>query len=183
MTEANNVVELTDEKIESLDIELRKVSTVPRCLVVSMKGYIDTYNAPHFQRRVAEVFNAGYIRLIFDFSGISYISSTGIGAFTSVLKNVKPRGGDMVLLGMIDRVFEVFQLLGFSSFFNITNTVEEAIDYLSIQSRSTHEGPFPKVFGCPSCGKRLKAPRHGRFRCSECKTILVINKSGQVLLG
>ncbi len=182
MTEANNIAELTDEKIEFLDIELRKVSTVPGCLVVSMKGYIDTYNAPHFQRRVTEVVNAGYIRLIFDFSGISYISSTGIGAFTQVLKNVKPRGGDMALVALIERVFEVFQLLGFSNFFNITDRLEEAVRLLAIQSESAGKGPFPKVFSCPICGKRLKASKDGRFRCSECKTILVINKSGQVSL-
>ena len=183
MTEANNTMELTDEKIESLDIKLQKVSTVPGCLIVSMKGYIDTYNAPQFQRQVEKVVKAGYTRLIFDFSGITYISSTGIGAFTHFLKDVRPRGGDMVFVGLIRRVLEVFELLGFSHFFHIVDTLDEAVGMLDVQSKNAGGELFPKVFGCPICSKRLKAPKDGRFRCPECKTILVIDKNGHVSLG
>jgi anti-sigma B factor antagonist len=96
---------------------------------------------------------------------------------------VKPRGGDLVLVGMAKRVFEVFQLLGFSSFFNIEKTLEEAIEMLKTQSKQDIEGPFPKVFGCPICAKKLRASKAGRFRCSECKSILIINETGQVSLG
>ncbi|MCP4178729.1 MAG: anti-sigma F factor antagonist, partial [bacterium] len=42
---------------------------------------------------------------------------------------------------------------------------------------------FPKIFRCPICSKKLKASKAGRFRCSECKTILAIDNSGQVFLG
>ena len=60
MAEENTVAELTGEQIESLEIQVRKVSKIPGCVIVSMKGYIDTYNAPQFQRRVENVINAGY---------------------------------------------------------------------------------------------------------------------------
>ncbi|MBE6350425.1 MAG: anti-sigma F factor antagonist, partial [Spirochaetaceae bacterium] len=42
---------------------------------------------------------------------------------------------------------------------------------------------FPKIFACPVCSKKLKAVKSGRFRCSECKTILAIDEQGQVFLG
>ncbi|MFQ3547304.1 MAG: anti-sigma F factor antagonist, partial [Termitinemataceae bacterium] len=42
---------------------------------------------------------------------------------------------------------------------------------------------FPKIFSCPICSKKLKAVKSGRFRCSECKTILAIDNAGQVFLG
>jgi anti-sigma B factor antagonist len=183
MAEENTVAELTGDQIESLEIQVRKVGKIPGCVIVSMKGYIDTYNAPQFQRRVENAINAGYNRLIFDFSGITYISSTGIGAFTYFLKEVKPRGGDMVFVGLIRKVLEVFELLGFSHFFHIVETLDEAVGMLDVQSNSAGGGLFPKVFACPICRKRLKAPKDGRFRCSECKTILVIDKTAQVSLG
>jgi anti-sigma B factor antagonist len=183
MAEENTVAELTGEQIESLELQVRKVSKIPGCVIVSMKGYIDTYNALQFQRQVENAINAGYNRLIFDFSGITYISSTGIGAFTYFLKEVKPRGGDMVFVGLIRRVIEVFELLGFSHFFHIVETLDEAVGMLDVQSNSAGGGLFPKVFACPICRKRLKAPKDGRFRCSECKTILVIDKTAQVSLG
>ena len=183
MAAENTIAELTDEQIESLELKLQKVGSVPGSVLISMKGYIDTYNASHFQRRVDEAIQAGYCRLIFDFSGITYVSSTGIGAFTHFLKEVRPRGGDLVLVGMITRVFEVFQLLGFSSFFNIEKTLEEAAEMLKTQSKQDVEATFPKVFGCPICAKKLRASKAGRFRCSECKSILVVNETGQVSLG
>jgi anti-sigma B factor antagonist len=183
MATENMIAEPTDEQIESLELKFQKVSSVPGGVAVSMKGYIDTYNASHFQRQVDKAIQAGYCRLIFDFSGVTYVSSTGIGAFTHFLKEVRPRGGDLVLVGMITRVFEVFQLLGFSSFFNIEKTKEEAAEMLRTQSKQDIERPFPKVFGCPICAKKLRASKAGRFRCSECKSILVINESAQVSLG
>ena len=183
MVAENTIAESTGEQIKSLDLELQKVGSVPGCAVVAMKGYIDTYNTPPFQRQVEKAIQAGYCRLIFDFSGITYVSSTGIGAFTQFLKKAKPRGGDLVLVGMIPSVFEVFQLLGFSSFFNIEKTLQEAVEILKTQSRQGLEGPFPTVFACPICAKKLRASKGGRFRCSECKSILLIDQSAQVSLG
>ncbi|MFW6234996.1 MAG: anti-sigma F factor antagonist, partial [Spirochaetota bacterium] len=33
------------------------------------------------------------------------------------------------------------------------------------------------------CSTKLKASKSGRFRCSNCKTILAIDAAGQVFLG
>ena len=88
----------------------------------------------------------------------------------------------MVLLGIQPKVYEVFQLLGFSQFFNIKDTIENAVLYFKSGS-SNDEAIFPKVFACPICSKKLKALKPGRFRCSECKTILAIDNAGQVFLG
>ena len=43
---------------------------------------------------------------------------------------VQVTNGDVVLLEIQPKVYEVFQLLGFSQFFNIKNTAEEAMDAL-----------------------------------------------------
>ena len=78
---------------------------------------------------------------------------------------------------------EVFQLLGFSQFFNIKENLEEAVAFFAQKGEALQAGPFPKIFKCPICSKKLKAVKPGRFRCSECKTILAIDNAGQVLLG
>ena len=181
--EEHNVVGLAGEQIDSLSLELKKVDEVAGCAIVSMKGYIDTYNSPHFQRQVDKAIQAGYSWLIFDFSAITYISSAGVGAFISFLKNVRPRGGDLVLVGMVPRVFEVFQLLGFANFFHTEQSLEDAVELMKAQSHAEAEKLFPKIFSCPICAKRLKTVRAGRFRCGECKTFLVVGDTGRVSLG
>ncbi len=172
-----------DEKDDSLKIRLQKIEEVPGCLVLYLTGYIDTYNSNYFQKRVARTIESGFIRLIFHCAGLNYVSSTGIGSFTAFLKAVKPRAGDLVLLEIQPKVYEVFQLLGFSQFFNIKENLEESVAYFADKGTTGQAGPFPKIFKCPICGKKLKATKPGRFRCSECKTILAIDSAGQVLLG
>jgi anti-anti-sigma factor len=174
-----------EEKDESLKIRLQKIENADGCLALFLTGYIDTYNSNFFQKRVNRAIDSGFTRLIFQCSGLNYVSSTGIGSFTAFLKAVKPRGGDLVLLEIQPKVYEVFQLLGFSQFFNIKDSLEEAVDFFSkgADGGKSLSDLFPKIFKCPICSKKLKAIKPGRFRCSECKTILAIDNAGQVFLG
>jgi anti-sigma B factor antagonist len=164
-----------DERDDSLKIRLQKIEDTQGCLVLYLTGYIDTYNSNYFQKRVTKAIESGFIRLVFHCSGLNYVSSTGIGSFTAFLKAVKPRGGDLVLLEIQPKVYEVFQLLGFSQFFNIKENLDEAVSFFAAKGE---EGK-----GCPICSKKLKASKSGRFRCSECKTILAIDPAGNVFLG
>ena len=172
-----------EEKDESLRIKLQRVDGVDHCLVLFLNGYIDTYNSNFFQKRVNRAVEAGYIRLIFHCGGLNYVSSTGIGSFTAFLKSVKPRSGDLVLLEIQPKVYEVFQLLGFSQFFNIRDTLDDAVEHFKKSAGAPTTDVFPKTFRCPVCSTRLRANRSGRFRCSNCKTILAIDQAGQVYLG
>lgn len=183
MTNNEIVSGFDDEKDESLKIRLQKVDGIEGCLILYLSGYIDTYNSNYFQKRVFKAIETGFTRLIFQCGGLNYVSSTGIGSFTAFLKSAKPRGGDLVLLEIQPKVHEVFQLLGFSQFFNIKDNLEDSVNYFRAGAAPESSSLFPKVFGCPICSKKLKATKPGRFRCSECKTILAIDASGQVFLG
>jgi len=173
----------TEEKDESLKIDLEQVSQIPGCLLLSLNGYIDTYNSNFFQKRVQRAIEAGFTRLVFNCGGLNYVSSTGIGSFTAFLKAVKPKSGDIVLLEIQPKVYEVFQLLGFSQFFNIKDSLEDAIAFFQNGPAPKTGSLFPKIFACPICAKKLKAVKPGRFRCSECKTILAIDDAAEVFLG
>ena len=182
--ENNNLIipGFDNDKDDSLTISLRKVDSISNCLVVYLSGYIDTYNSSFFQKQVMKVIEAGFINLIFNCSALNYVSSTGIGSFTVFLKMVKPKSGDVVLLEIQPKVYEVFQLLGFSQFFNIRNNQEEAVAFFSTES-VTSNSIFPTVVSCPVCNKKLRAIKAGRFRCSGCKSIIAIDDNAEVTLG
>ena len=182
MTNNELVPGFDDEKDDSLKMTLEKMSEVDNCLMVILNGYIDTYNSVYFQKQIGKVVGAGFVNLIFNCSSLNYVSSTGIGSFTAFLKLVKPKGGDIVLLMVQPKVYEVFQLLGFSQFFNIKESLADSTDYFK-RGAATTSSIFPKVFACPVCSKKLKATKSGRFRCSDCKSILAIDQQGQVFLG
>lgn len=170
------------DKDDSLQIRLDKSFNVPNGLIIYLTGYIDTYNSTYFQKKITQVIEAGFVNLIFNCTALNYVSSTGIGSFTVFLKMVKPKGGDVVLLEIQPKVYEVFQLLGFSQFFNIKNSTEEAVSFFA-QGGQASSSVFPVVIECPVCGKKLRATKSGRFRCSGCKSILAVNENGEVSLG
>ena len=173
-----------DEKDESLKIKLERVGNEGKYLLLTMAGYIDTYNSNLFQKRVQKAIEAGFIKLIFQCNSLNYVSSTGIGSFTTFLKALKPQGGELVMLDIQPKVYEVFQLLGFSQFFTIKDSLDGSIDHLNKSSNVVEKPPvFPKVVSCPLCYRKLKALKAGRFRCSECKNIIAIDEDGQILLG
>ena len=68
-------------------------------------------------------------------------------------------------------------------FFNIKENLDEAVSFFAARGEEGKGTIFPRIFKCPICSKKLKASKPGRFRCSECKTILAIDNAGQVFLG
>lgn len=172
-----------NEKDDSLTISLRKADSINKGIFIYLSGYIDTYNSSFFQKQMTKVIEAGFINLVFNCSSLNYVSSTGIGSFTVFLKLVRPKGGDIVLLEIQPKVYEVFQLLGFSQFFNIKSSADEAIAFFSNGGGVSENSTFPLVISCPVCNKKLRATKSGRFRCSGCRSILAINDAGEVTLG
>jgi anti-anti-sigma factor len=132
----NDIVPGFDDEInESLNIKLENAPGIEGCLILILDGRIDTDNSAYFQKHVQKLVQAGFMRLIFNCAGLNYVSSTGIGSFTSFLKILKPKGGDLVLLEIQPKVNEVFQLLGFSQFFAIKKSLEEAIDFFHTEKK------------------------------------------------
>lgn len=167
--------------IDGLSIQLQKIDN--KMLVLYMKGHIDTYNSSGFISKVNMAIGAGFKNLIFHFGDITFVSSTGIGAFTAFIKAVKPQGGDLAMLKIQPRIYAVFQILGFSKFFNILDDLDEAVNSLSENDPRLSDDLFPKVFRCPICSKNLRASKAGRFRCGECKTIIAIDANAHISLG
>ncbi|MDR3283679.1 MAG: STAS domain-containing protein [Treponema sp.] len=170
-----------DEKDESLRIILEKIDTIDKCIRIYLDGYIDTYNSNIFQKRIIKVISAGYRNLLFSCPALSYVSSTGIGSFTTFLKMVKKQGGNIVLLELRPKVYDIFQLLGFAQYFNIKNSLMEALQLF--KGGASAATVFPKIFSCPICAKKLKAVRSGRFRCGGCHSILAVTGQGKIFLG
>ncbi len=114
-------------------------------LVLYLTGLIDSYNTERFQKRVNKAIEAGFINLIFHCDGLNYISSTGIGSFTDIFKTVKRENGDLVLIEMQPKVFEVFGLIGFLHFLNIKENLNNALTYFRKKIDRGVKEDFPKI--------------------------------------
>ena len=170
-----------NEKNEYLQITLHNIEGVEKAISFELKGIIDTYNSQFFTKHLDIALNQGYKKIMIIMFGISYVSSTGIGAFANIFKNLRMVGGDLSLVGVQPKVMEVFQLLGFEQFFNFSQSREEAFSFFA--HKNMKPTLFPKVVDCPICSKKLKTPKPGKFRCPSCKTILAFDDKAQMFLG
>lgn len=170
-----------DEKDANLKIALEGMDGLANCLVLRLDGYIDTYNSPYFHGRAKMAVDMGFVTLLLDCSGLSSVSSSGIGSLIALLKAVQPEGR-LILVGINAEVAEGFRVLGFSRFFSMAGNLDQARRQLAAGSESLALS-FPLSFPCPACGKRLKAVKPGRFRCSQCKSVLELDPEGRSFLG
>lgn len=93
-----------------------------RALVLSPVGRIDHSHADAFSLALAPHLRdctGDSVPLVLDFSQVSYISSIGLRALMVAIKQVKPRGGRMVLAGLTPLVLEVFTISRFDLLFEI----------------------------------------------------------------
>ncbi|MGA2479581.1 MAG: anti-sigma factor antagonist [Spirochaetia bacterium] len=176
----NDILPGFDEhSCDSLVFELQKVEGVGNCLALNLKGQIDTYSAPFFQRGTQKAIDAGFIHLILALEGVDYLSSKAVGALIQMRKTARDKGGDIVMAAVNPKVMEIFQLLNLAKFFRYTDSLDEAIAQVKSYRAIT---TFPMAIRCPICRIKLNALKAGRFRCPECATVLSVDDFGIVSL-
>ncbi|MBQ0097616.1 MAG: STAS domain-containing protein [Oscillospiraceae bacterium] len=86
--------------------------------VFVLSGRLDTLNAPGFAQKV-ESDLVSSDKVIFDLTNIEYIASSGLREFLTICKKAQTSNTEVVLKGLNSDVKEVFDVTGFSQFFNI----------------------------------------------------------------
>jgi len=161
------------------DLQLQGVYE-KQVLIISPIGSIDTYNSASFDDAIQSAMSQiedTPIHAVFNMAGVSYVSSTGIGIFTSLLKFFGERKIEMHLWRIQDKVFDVFQLLGFTTFIHFISELKE------IQDRFATRTVEPRLLPCPHCGKTIKVTKAGKFKCGTCKGILMVDDNMEIHQG
>jgi anti-sigma B factor antagonist len=96
-------------------------------VVVGLTGRIDSTAAVEFEEKLIAIVDTGCHTMIIDFLQVQFISSAGLRVLLLAAKKVKPYGGKVLLSNMSKDVREVFDISGFSSIFEIHETVAEAV--------------------------------------------------------
>ena len=82
-----------------------------------LEGRLDTITAPELEESVKASIG-GASELIFDFSGLSYISSAGLRVLLSAQKTMNEKGS-MVVKNVSEEIREIFEVTGFSEILTI----------------------------------------------------------------
>lgn len=96
--------------------------------VLDISGYLDAHTAPMMEKAISDSIESGAKNLVVNFAGLDYISSAGLGVFMAFIEDLRSQGGDLKMSDMKDKVFAVFDLLGFPLLFDIVEKEEVAIN-------------------------------------------------------
>jgi anti-anti-sigma factor len=99
--------------------------------IISARGFIDTTTAPDLEKRLEEQLALNKYKIIVNLESIDYVSSAGWGVFVSEIREIRENNGDLVLVNMSSDVFDVYELMEFSSILKSFESIEDAILSLS----------------------------------------------------
>ena len=99
--------------------------------IINLKGYLDAHTAPTLENNFTELINNNKFKIVVNFEDLAYISSAGLGVFMAYIEQIRENKGDIKLASMSDKVFNIFDLLGFPLLYEIYKNEDEAINKFS----------------------------------------------------
>lgn len=105
-------------------------ATVRECKpaqVVDLNGYLDAHTAPELEQTFQKLLDDQRFKIIVNFRDLAYISSAGLGVFMAFIEDARNNNGDIKLVGMSPKVYNVFDLLGFPMLYEIFDDESEAV--------------------------------------------------------
>jgi anti-sigma B factor antagonist len=95
--------------------------------IIGVEGFLDAHTAPEFEQAIQAEIDAGHFRIVVNCEKLTYISSAGLGVFMSFIEEIRERGGDIKICGLIPKVRQVFEILGFPALYDILDDVPAAV--------------------------------------------------------
>ncbi len=95
-------------------------------MVLAIDGGLDGTTASGFTEEVLSLVDAGVGRLIIDCSGLTALSSVGVGALIRLHARASSRGGDVKLCGITGLIMQVMRVMRLDRVFEIYEDVDRA---------------------------------------------------------
>jgi len=108
-----------------MEIEEESVGNV---VIIALNGRLDAYFSNEVERSINALINKGSVRIVANFDGVEYISSSGLRVMLASLKRLKKVQGDIKLACLKPYVKEVFDIAGFTQLFEFYEREEEAVN-------------------------------------------------------
>ncbi|MBE9166294.1 STAS domain-containing protein [Pleurocapsales cyanobacterium LEGE 06147] len=87
--------------------------------VIKPKGILDETKATEFRQKISETIKSGAKVILVDFSDVTFMDSSGLGALVFSLKTVRAAGAQLFLCSINEQIKMLFELTSLDSIFNI----------------------------------------------------------------
>lgn len=100
-------------------------------VVVDLYGELDAHTAPQLEEEFQRLITEDKYYIIVNCEKLTYISSAGLGVFMAYIEEVRQKDGDIKLTNMNSKVYNVFDLLGFPTLYDILKDENEAVSHFN----------------------------------------------------
>lgn len=99
-----------------------------KTLIVALSGELDHHSAGSIRDVIEKNITKKEVRnLIFDFSKLTFMDSSGIGMIIGRYKLIRALGGQVFVVCKSDRVKKMMQMSGLTKLIGIVSSMEEAL--------------------------------------------------------
>ncbi len=94
--------------------------------VFALTGRLDSKTSPAFEQQLLAAIQSGAQKVLLDFSQLDYISSAGLRVLLLAMRALQEQRGKLALCALKPALKNVFDIAGFSQFFPIHASLDEA---------------------------------------------------------
>lgn len=88
-------------------------------LVLYPKGELDVYNTKKFKEKSLKIYEKDKKDILFDFSELEYLDSTGLGSLIYLLKEIEKDGNKIVIENINNSIMKLFKITKLEDMFEI----------------------------------------------------------------
>ena len=100
--------------------------------IVTVNGRLDAATAPVADKTIKKILVGDCLRMLFDLSTLDYLSSSGLKVILGAAKELKRKGGQIVLCSLPKFVKEIFEVSGINSLIPITESLESGVEQMGV---------------------------------------------------
>jgi anti-sigma B factor antagonist len=108
-----------------MEIEVEKID---QDAVVKLAGRLDMNTSPDLRKTALRLYSKRKCKnLTIDFTGVSYIDTSGLATLIEILVTAKERCARLTLFGLNEKVRYLLDVNGLTGFFRIAGSVQEEL--------------------------------------------------------
>ena len=96
-------------------------------VVVSLGGQLDFLSAPELAPRLSDLQSARCDAVVVDFSGVTFIDSTGLNVLVAGAESLQARDAAVLVTGASKHVARVFEIVRLGETLRLEATLEDAV--------------------------------------------------------
>jgi len=110
-----------------MDISTQELKNVE---LITVKGRVDSVEAEWLAKALGSASRRGKHKIVVDMSQVEYMSSAGFRALADAQRSSRHhQRGEVVLASVPPRIHEALEMVGFTSYFHIEETVSLALAF------------------------------------------------------